>query len=72
MVPVMTPVTSDNLAAVGYDASQSQLYVAFNSGTLYRYFSVPATVYNGLTTAGSLGSYLNHFIRGRYRYQRLQ
>jgi hypothetical protein len=68
----MTHVQSTNLSAVGYDGGNRQLYVEFNSGTLYRYFHVPSPVYQGLITAGSYGWYLNHFIRGVYPYQRLR
>jgi hypothetical protein len=72
MIPVLTPLVSSNLSAVGYDAANSQLYVQFNNGTLYRYFQVPTVVYQGLMGASSHGSYLNTYVKNAgYGYQRM-
>lgn len=72
MPPVMTPVSSSNLSAVGYDGGCRQLFVQFNNGTVYRYFNVPFGVYEGLMSAGSHGRYLNYFIRRFYPYQQVR
>ena len=72
IIPPLTPVASSNLAAVGYDSSQAELFVAFNTGTLYCYFHVPVVVYRGLMTASSHGSYFNYYVRrAGYSYVRL-
>ena len=47
----MIPVDSSNLSSVGYE--NGTLYVAFNSGGLYSYSGVPASVYSGLLNASS-------------------
>ena len=57
--------------SVGYDESSGQLYVRFWAGGLYRYLGVPFLTYRALMTSGSLGRYLNWFIKGRYPCQRV-
>jgi len=66
-----TPVTSSNVASVGYDAKTMTLEVGFNSGSVYQYFDVPEAEYLGLMSASSVGRYLNKNIKGRYRYTQI-
>ncbi len=42
----MIPVSSSDIASIGYDGST--LHILFNSGGLYAYYNVPESVYNGL------------------------
>ena len=42
----MTPVTSTNVAAVGYDPARRILRVAFRSGRAYEYLGVGAQLYS--------------------------
>jgi hypothetical protein len=49
------PVTSSNLAAVGYDPDTETLEVEFKNGSVYTYSAVPADVYNELMEADSIG-----------------
>lgn len=65
------PVSSSNVAAVGYDQTTLTLEVEFHSGSVYQYFDVPAPVYQGLMSAGSVGSYLSQNIKNSYRYSKL-
>lgn len=65
------PVSSSNLAEVGYDNATSTLEVCYRSGRTYQYFDVPEGVYDDLRTAGSPGGYLNREIKGKYRYARV-
>lgn len=65
----MTPVSSSNIASIGYE--NGTLYVAFNSGGLYAYSNVPESVYRGLMSAASHGSYLASHIKGVYSYRRI-
>lgn len=53
----MTPVSSSNIAAIGYDADTKTLAVQFNNGRLYRYTGVPNGEYQNLLNASSVGSY---------------
>lgn len=65
-----TPVTSSNLASVGYDETTATLEIEFRSGGIYQYFDVPQQVYDGLLSAPSHGRYFATEIRGVYRYAR--
>ncbi|MCX2864605.1 KTSC domain-containing protein [Paucibacter sp. PLA-PC-4] len=66
-----TPVSSSNIASVGYDADSSTLEIEFNNGTVYQYFDVNENVYNELIGAQSIGGYLAANIKGRYRYSKV-
>jgi hypothetical protein len=66
-----TPVSSSNIAEIGYDEVGRILEVLFLNGSLYQYFDVPPQVYNELAMASSVGQYLNANIKGNYRYARV-
>lgn len=63
------PVTSSNVAAVGYDAETETLEVEFNNGSVYQYLAVPENEHQALMQADSVGRHLNTFIKGTYAYQ---
>lgn len=66
------PVSSSNLATVGYDAKQKVLEIGFRKGTVYRYFNVPNSVYVGLMAAGSHGWYFDANVKkAGYQYQQI-
>lgn len=65
------PVTSDSIAAIGYETKTQTLEVEFVSGSLYQYFDVPQRVHEALMQADSKGSFLNGNIKGVYRYARV-
>jgi len=68
----MIPVSSSNLAAVGYDENTATLRIEFLKGGASDYYDVPSTVYEGLVEAGSKGQYFDQFIKkGGYRYQKV-
>ena len=56
------------LAALAYDDAHEVLHLEFRSRAIYRYFGVPAPVYEGLIAAPSMGKYFNQAIRGIFRY----
>ncbi len=67
-----TPVTSSNVASVGYDSSTMTLEVEFlDSGSIYQYFDVPETVHQEMMAASSIGGYLNSNIKNVYRYAKI-
>lgn len=66
-----THVSSTNVQSVAYDTNSASLYVKFHSGGTYVYYDVPVSVYNGLMSAASHGSYLARHVKGSYRYNRL-
>ena len=55
----MIPVSSSNIAAIGYDAERATLIIQFNSGRTYEYYNVPEYEYNNLMNASSKGQYAN-------------
>ena len=65
-----TPVESSLLTEVAYSTDQT-LQLEFRRGAVYRYFTVPPTVFHALIAAESKGAYFNRSIRNRFRYQRL-
>jgi hypothetical protein len=68
-MPEMTPLSSSNIAAAGWDEDTRTLTVEFSSGSTYTYSGVPRDVYEGLLSAPSAGSFFARQIRGRYSYQ---
>ena len=69
-IPEMQPVSSSNIAAVGYDAENESVYVQFNDGSTYAYKGVSAHEFENLRTASSVGSYLNRNYKNVYPYER--
>lgn len=68
----MVPVLSSNVAAIGFDARTSTLFVRFHNGArVYRYRGVPAAVYQAFLAAPSKGRFLSQFIKGFYPYARV-
>ncbi len=57
------PVSSSNLASIGYDANCAVLEVEFNHGGIYQYSGVPEEIYQGLMNAGSHGTYFDQFVK---------
>lgn len=67
-----TPVSSSNLASVGYDSNTQILEVEFLRGGIYQYLGVPPSVYSGLMAAISHGSYLSQYVKNAgYRYRKI-
>jgi hypothetical protein len=65
------PVSSSNLASVGYDAETLTLEIEFLGGREYQYYEVPPGEYQGLMTAASHGTYFNEHIKNAYRCARV-
>jgi len=68
-----SPVSSSNLASVGYDPQTRTLEIEFRDGAVYRYFHVPQHIYEGLMYAASHGRYFDAWIKkGGYPYSQVQ
>lgn len=67
----MVPVSSSNLAAVGYDPQNHEMHIEFTSGHTYAYYGVPEEIYRLLMAAPSLGSFFHQYIRNRYSDTRI-
>ncbi len=65
------PLESKLLAATTYIASRRLLYLRFNSGEVYRYFTFPAEQYREFLEAESHGGYFLTHIRNQFPYERL-
>jgi hypothetical protein len=59
------------IRSFSYEPGQGRLVIEFQSGRCYEYFNVPPSVYAGLRSAPSRGSYFNAWVRDRYSYSRL-
>ena len=68
----MIAVESSDLAGVEYDEWTQTLVIAFQSGGVYQYYSVPPSEYFGLMNADSHGSYFHQNIKNRYQFRRIQ
>ena len=62
---------SSVLAGFRYDPDGRQLWLRFQTGALFVYQMVPATLAQSLVEADSKGEYFNSAIRGRFPFQRL-
>lgn len=58
-----TSVSSEVLCSVGYDANARILEIEFASGSVYRYFQVPDSVFCELMTAASHGEFFANHVR---------
>jgi hypothetical protein len=65
------PVTSSNIASIGYDENTSTLEIEFLNNSIYQYFDVPLHIYQGLMQADSHGQFLAQNIKGVYRYSKV-
>jgi len=65
------PVTSSNIAEIGYDNELQTLEIMFKTGISYQYFNVPKHVYEQLQNADSVGKYFNAQIKGHFQEARL-
>ena len=66
-----TPVSSSNVASIGYDVASQTLEVEFNNGRVYQYLDVPQPVYEAFMQANSKGKFLNQHIKGSFRFVRM-
>ncbi len=64
-------VVSSNLQSVGYDTQTRTLEIGFLDGSVYQYYQVRQSIYNGLLAASSHGSYFHAHIRNHYAYRRV-
>ncbi len=68
----MISVSSNHLAAIGYEASSAVLCIEFKDGSVYEYFDVPQHEYDGLMAADSHGKYAHRNIYKRYRQNKVR
>jgi hypothetical protein len=57
------PVSSSNLASVGFDAEKKTLEIEFKNGSIFQYYNVPEKIYSGILSATSHGRYFDAYIK---------
>jgi len=71
------PVTSSQIASIGYDAATKTLEIEFKnfkpgwSGSVYQYTDVPPEVHAALVGGESVGRAFKSTIKGVYEYKRV-
>ena len=72
MIPEMIPVSSSNIAEIGYNEENQEVYVRFLNNSLYVYKGVPVFEFEGLRDAPSIGAYLHRNYKNVYPYERVE
>lgn len=65
------PVSSSNLASVGYNPDSETLEVEFKNGNIYEYYNVPLFMHERLMQAGSVGTFFNAEIKDNYAWSKI-
>jgi uncharacterized protein len=65
------PVSSSNVASIGYDVDTQVLDVEFVNGGVYQYMNVPQEAFDELQSAASKGRYVAQNVKNRYPYTRV-
>ena len=66
----MIPVSSSNVAAIGYDAANQRIYVRFVNGPGGYYEGCDADLFQAFLDSDSKGSFLGRKLKGVYPYSR--
>lgn len=68
----MSPVTSSQIAGMGYNPEAKVLRVVFkSSGAVYDYQNVPQEIYDGALAADSVGRFLNANVVKKFLHHKL-
>jgi hypothetical protein len=65
-------VHSSNISSIGYVQSTQVLEIEFNSGSIYQYYNVPESIYNGLMAASSHGIFFQDHVRTVYKFKKIK
>jgi hypothetical protein len=65
------PVISSDIASVGYDPVSETLEIEFKATGVYRYFSVPAALFEELCRTPSPGKFFRQHIKGKYSWEKV-
>jgi hypothetical protein len=64
------PVVSSDVASIGYDSATQTLEIEFKATGVYRYFSVPADIYESLLATPSPGKFFLANIKGKFAWEK--
>lgn len=59
----LIPITSSNLAQIGYDSDTMLMQIMFKNGSLYSYANVEPDTYNEMMTSDDPGRYFAEIIK---------
>jgi hypothetical protein len=66
-------IESRIIRSIGYEPNSATLEIEFEHGGIYRYFDVPALVYEQLMASPSKGAAFHEFVReAGYKYVRVR
>lgn len=54
-----------------YSKETATLRIRFVSGLVYEYKKVPEKIFRAMQRAGSKGTFLNQFIKGHYKFEKI-
>jgi hypothetical protein len=63
-----TPVTSSNIASIGYDPDTQVMEVEFTSKSVYQYLGVPPRIANDTLIAESVGKFFNANVKNAFPF----
>ena len=63
---------SSVVAGFSYDSETLTLRITYVSGLVYDYLKVPERVYKEMKAYQSKGSFLNHYIKGKYKFRKVE
>ena len=64
------PVSSSDIASFGYDPENEILEIEFHATGVYRYFSVPAEIFETLRSTPSPGKFFLKNIKGKFAWEK--
>ena len=67
--PMLTPVQSSLISAIGHDGQA--LYIRFRAGGLYRYPTAGTDLHAALLSSGSVGQYFHRHIKSSHHGTRV-
>jgi hypothetical protein len=63
----MTPVKSESIAKIGYDAAAKRLSVQFKNGGVYHYAGIGPEQHAKLMAADSIGTHFQKHVRAVFK-----
>lgn len=67
-----TPVSSSDIASIGYDEDLKMMEVEFHSGSIYLYYDVPESFFEDFMASPSKGQFMNLVVkRSGLAYERI-
>ena len=63
---------SSVVAGFSYNSDTLTLRITYVSGLVYDYLKVPEQVYKEMKAYRSKGSFLNHYIKGKYKFRKVE